>query len=287
MKRVDYEFGDSEERFARRKDRRVPRGHVRKNDLLVDEEYAVASGRRFTDPELQHLYERRKIDELLGEVKGGKEATVYLVSGPEGLMAAKVYADLRVRAFRNDGVYRNGRWIGDPRIEKAISQRSAQGLAAQQDLWVLHEYVQLWELHDAGLPVPKPMIGPDKVDLADAGRVVLMEYVGDDSGPAPRLSDVRLEAAEARAAFAQSVEIAASLNALGKVHGDLSTYNLLWWQEKVVVIDFPQMVDLTENPDALKLLERDVVNLCRTFRSLGIDADARHTLDTVRREGAG
>jgi RIO kinase 1 len=282
LKRVDYEYGDSEERFARRKDRRAPRGRVRTNDLMVDEEVARDSSQRFSDPELQHLFERRKIDELLGEVKGGKEATVYLVSGPEGLMAAKVYADLRARSFRNDAVYRRGRWIGDARMEKAIAQSSAHGLEARQDLWVLHEYVQLWQLHRAGLPVPRPMIGPDMIDLGDAGRVVLMAYIGDETGPALRLSDVRLEPTDARDAFDQSVALARSLYLLGKVHGDLSTYNLLWWQGKVVLIDFPQMVDLAENSEGEKLLERDIANLCRSFRRHGIRADAQQVLATVR-----
>lgn len=273
LKRVENEYADSEESFARRKDRRNPRGHGRKNDLLLDEPQVEASGQRFADPELQHLFERRKIDDLLGEVKGGKEATVYLVSGPEGLMAAKVYADLRVRGFRKDTVYRSGRWIGDSRIEKAIGQRTARGLEAQQDLWVLHEYLQLWELFQAGLPVPKPMIGPDKIDLVDAGRVVLMAYVGDQAGPAPRLADASLAPEEAADAFEQSVEITRALYLLGKVHGDLSTYNLLWWQDRVVLIDFPQMMDLATNQAAEELLERDIVNLCRSFRRLRIDAD--------------
>jgi RIO kinase 1 len=282
LKRVDNEYGDSEERFARRKDRRAPRGRVRKNDLLVDEELAQDSALRFSDPELHHLFERRKIDELLGEVKGGKEATVYLVRGPEGLMAAKVYADLRARSFRNDAVYRKGRWIGDARIEKAIAQGSSHGLEARQDLWVLHEYVQLWQLHRAGLPVPRPMIGPDMIDLGDAGRVVLMAYVGDESGPALRLSDARLERSAALDAFDQSVAVARSLYLLGKVHADLSTYNLLWWQGEVVVIDFPQMVDLAENSEGERLLERDIFNLCRSFRRLGIQADPQRVLATVR-----
>lgn len=296
MKRVDskitadfYDVGihENEDRFSRRKDRRAPRGRQRLKDLLIEEEATLdgeefSNDQRFGDPELQKLFEMRKIDDLIGEVKGGKEATVYLVTGPEGLMAAKVYADLRVRAFRNDDVYRRGRWIGDVRIEKAIAQRSSKGLEAQQDLWVLHEYLQLWELFEAGLPVPRPMIGPDKIDLAHAGRVVLMEYIGDEERPAPRLSDLRLTPEEAESAFEQSVAIARRLHALGKVHGDLSTYNLLWWQDEVVVIDFPQLVEVAENLAASELLERDIVNLCRSFRKLGVRADPVRVSRTVR-----
>ena len=113
----DEEFEDNEERFTRRQ-RRTPRGRQRVTELVARAEpgrVEPAGDVRFNDPELQRLFELGKIDELLGEVKSGKEATVYLVRGERGLMAAKAYADLRVRAFRNDGVYRGGRWIGDAR----------------------------------------------------------------------------------------------------------------------------------------------------------------------------
>ena len=148
---------------------------------------------------------------------------------------------------------------------------------------MFHEYLQLWQLFEAGLPVPEPMIGPDKVDLAEAGRVVLMEYVGDEETAAPRLSDIRLDPEEAADAFEQSVEFARRLRELGKVHGDLSTYNLLWWRGSVVAIDFPQLVEMAENGDAAALLERDIRNLCRSFRRLGVRADPAETLRRVNR----
>ena len=84
-----------------------------------------------------------------------------------------------------------------------------------------------------------------------------MEFIGDEMGAAPRLADTRLELSEAEDAFAQSLNIMVDLLKLGKVHGDYSTYNLLWWEGRVVAIDFPQVVDLEENPEAWDLLERE------------------------------
>ena len=45
------------------------------------------------------------------------------------------------------------------------------------------------------------------------------------------------------------------------VHGDLSTFNILWSNDRAVIIDFPQAVDATANAQAQALLTRDVDNL--------------------------
>lgn len=282
MKRITNDDVATEERFGRRSDRRRPRRKTKREDFYVDPEAATSSADRFTDPELQSLFEQGRFTDLLSELKSGKEATVYLVEGPAGLMAAKIYADLEVRSFKNDSSYREGRFMADERAARAIRSRTRFGLEAQQHSWVVGEYLQLWELWQAGLPVPKPMIGPEMFDINRAGRVVLMELVGDREAPAPRLSDVRLEPAQASAAFEQSVAIAERLNAMGRAHGDLSTFNLLWWQERVVLIDLPQVVMAGENPNYAEFLRRDVASLCKSFRKLGVDSDPERILSRVR-----
>jgi len=58
------------------------------------------------------------------------------------------------------------------------------------------------------------------------------------------------------------------------VHGDLSPYNLLYWEGRIVAIDFPQAVDARVNPAARSLLVRDLENVCGYFSKYGIRADA-------------
>ena len=108
---------------------------------------------------------RGYLDEVIGELKSGKEATVYLGRTRVGLAAVKVYRDLAVRSFKNDARYRVGRYIGDARVEKAIAQRSAFGRRAQGRLWAAHEYAVLWRLWAAGVPVPEPLVAYASVEV--------------------------------------------------------------------------------------------------------------------------
>ena len=61
----------------------------------------------------------------------------------------------------------------------------------------------------------------------------------------------------------------------GLVHGDLSPYNLLLADDRLVVIDLPQLVDLVANPQGFDLLHRDCLNVASWFvrRGLAVDAE--------------
>lgn len=266
---------DNHEYFADRAHRKAlkpPRRQSVKKLLESGQE----QGRAFGDPGLQELYEKEYFSELLWQLRSGKEATLYVVQAsaktaplvrshpsdpacrlphtsnsplPPGergaaesfpLLAAKLYVDSRVRSFKNDALYRQGRYISDKRVEKAIDQRSQFGVSAQNILWVEEEYRQLHALHKAGMAVPRP--------IAHAGNVILMEFIGDDEGPAPRLSEAGLNKEEARDALEQAIHNLGLMLAHGKVHGDYSTFNLLWWEGKAAVIDFPQVVEWDKNP---------------------------------------
>jgi RIO kinase 1 len=57
------------------------------------------------------------------------------------------------------------------------------------------------------------------------------------------------------------------------IHGDLSPYNVLVWDERAIVIDFPQAIDARKNRHGPALLERDVRRICDHFTRYGVDAD--------------
>lgn len=276
MRRVDHDDPyDHDDRQTLRRPRRKPRLKRGPRDLLLavdDPASRATSTTAFADPDLQALFDRGWFDRYLGELKGGKEATVYLVASGDTRYAAKLYADIDARSFRNDRIYWEGTFVGDVRTAKAMRHGTRAGRRARQALWVAREYANLWTLHDAGVPVPRPALGPEPSVYGEAGSVVLMEFLGVDDVPAPRLSDARLAPAEAVRAFDQSVALLVALTRLGKVHGDYSTYNLLWHEGRVRLIDVPQMTDIHGNPRARDLLERDVRSLLASFRGVGAAA---------------
>jgi RIO kinase 1 len=134
--------------------------------------------------------------------------------------------------------------------------------------WTGHEFEMMQHAWRAGVNVPYP-IGP-----RDDG--LLMQFLGNADGAAPRLVDARLGASEMRRARTQLVENLERLVGAGFVHADLSAYNLLWWEDDVWLIDFPQSVDVTTNPHALDYLYRDLTNVGGWFARHGaaFDVDA-------------
>ena len=81
-------------------------------------------------------------------------------------------------------------------------------------------------------------------------------------GPTPRCS---------RELFEQLRETMARLALHGWAHGDLSPYNVLLHEEpRLVVIDWPQIVDIIGNPHGFDFLERDVRNMCALVHEAGV-----------------
>lgn len=231
---------------------------------------------KFENADLNELSRMGFLDELITGIKTGKEASVYLGRNSTGLVAVKMYTDLRVRSFKRDASYREGRYIGDARIQKAIEQGSQAGLNAHQILWVQEEFRQMQYLAEHGVKVPKA--------IAVNGIALVMEFIGDENGnPAPRISDLKMEKTEAEEALRQSVRNLKLIVQSGRVHGDYSTFNILWHNGQAVVIDFPQVLEFKHNPNAEAFLERDVRSLCKSFMKQGVNANELNILREIRK----
>jgi RIO kinase 1 len=230
---------------------------------------------KFTNSDLNNLSKMGFLDELISGIKTGKEGSVFLGRNSDGFVAVKVYTDLRVRSFKRDQLYREGRFIGDSRIEKAIEQGSQKGLDAHQILWVQEEFRQMKHLYEHGVNVPKA--------IAVNGISLIMEFIGDETGnPAPRISDLKMKKEEAEEAFRQSVHNLKLIVRAGRVHGDYSTFNILWHKDMAVVIDFPQVMEFKNNRNAHAFLARDVHSLCKSFTKQGVKAEEARVLRDVR-----
>lgn len=223
------------------------------------------------------FYRDNLISDLTRLVKGGKEANVYCclanpVTGVD-LIAAKLYRPRMLRHLRNDALYKEGRLVLDKDGKELHGGREARAMIKKtrfgQDLgfsnWIMHEFGVQTELYEDGADVPKP--------IAHRGNAILMAYIGDEWGPAPTLSEISIRKEIAPVLFERAMENVRLMLAHHYVHGDLSAYNILFWEDQIRIIDFPQMVDARKNQNAFMLLQRDVQRVCDYFNQYGIGAD--------------
>lgn len=142
--------------------------------------------------------------EVVGVISAGKEATVYLGRIGGAPLAVKVY-----RLYRTS--HRGGRPIkGD-----SMAWRAA------------HEFEMLRQAWKRGARVP--------TQARRMENAFSMRYLGDDSGPAPRLQDVRLE--DAGAFLDATLDGVRALASAGVVHADLSAFNVLVHNDQLRFID--------------------------------------------------
>jgi RIO kinase 1 len=223
-------------------------------------------------------------DTELGVLKTGKEADVHLIEravpGASGVvMAAKRYRDRDHRNFHRDAGYLEGRTVRRSRDQRAMANRSRYGLQVLAGQWAVAEFSVLCELWGRGLPVPYPV----QVD----GTEVLMEFIGTGRVAAPRLAEVRVGRDRFAEYFDQVRDALCALAANGQAHGDLSAYNLLVHEDRVVMIDLPQVVDIVANPRGMDFLDRDCRNICAWFSSRGFAADPDELLALLAAEAFG
>jgi RIO kinase 1 len=223
---------------------------------------------------LGRFYDQDLITDVLYVVRSGKEATVYCCAAHPSTgveyLAAKVYRPRMFRSLRNDAVYRESRVQRDEQGKAVhhgtIKRKSEKGRAVQVASWIEYEYQTQSLLYDSGADVPRP--------FAQIGNAVLMEYIGGEGEGAPLLSEVTLSPVEAQPLFdciVRNIEIGLLHN---RIHGDLSEYNMLYWQGHVKLIDFAQAVDSQHNSDVFTLFCRDVERVCQYFAQYGVEQDA-------------
>src|ERR1700760_2859095 len=210
------------------------------------------------------------VDTELGILKTGKEADVFLLrrgvpqTGPSCLLAAKRYRDAGHRMFHRDSGYVEGRRVRQSRTNRAVANRTAFGREALAGQWARAEFAALVQLYTAGVPVPYP--------VSVVETEVLLEFIGDPDSraAAPRLAELRPSGALLAALWDQLVEALVTLARHGLAHGDLSAYNLLVDQERLVMIDLPQVVDVVANPQGAGYLDRDAENVAGWFAARGL-----------------
>jgi RIO kinase 1 len=237
---------------------------------------------------LGHFYQMHWFDDVLQLIKGGKEASVYLCSGNETTrvshLAAKVYRPRRFRNLRKDHLYRegrerldeNGNAITDDGKQYAMRKRTQYGKQLLHTSWIEHEVKTMQVLKQAGADVP--------VIFASGNNAILMSYIGEAEQFAPALNEVDLDSAEARPLFERVLQNIEIMLAHNRVHGDLSAYNILYWDGEITLIDFPQAISPTENRNAWLIFQRDVTRVCEYFAQQGVQSDPLSIAESLWRK---
>jgi len=245
---IDYADTDAD-RIARERDREFSefRERIKDADQFKVEESVFDEA---TYAALYKLVQAGHIDAFGGPISTGKEANVYTALAGETAVAVKIYR-INASDFKEMSEYLEG----DPRFDRVANNKKAIVMG-----WVRKEFANLGRARQAGVRVPEP--------IAVERNVLVMEYIGTDSGRAKRLTEVEIENPET--AYEVVREYMRRLYDVGLIHGDLSEYNVVFQDGQLVVIDLGQAVTV-HHPNSEDFLERDCENVANFFARQGVD----------------
>jgi len=220
---------------------------------------------------LLQMINRGIVSEIHGCISTGKEANVYdAVTYPDGGQEGQEEVHRAIKVYKTSIlVFKDReRYIaGEFRFRQGYNKSSNRAMVK---LWAEKEMRNLKRLHGAGIPCPEPVY----LKL----HVLVMGFLGDKKGyPAPRLKDVEFDMEEVeqvkrwKELYLRCFAYVRRMYQVCKlVHGDLSEYNMLYWKEKLWLIDVSQSVE-HDHPRSLEFLRMDVKNVTDFFKRKGVD----------------
>lgn len=212
--------------------------------------------------DIKRYLEEGIISEVLGRINEGKEAEIFLARRENKLVAIKLYKDKMNRSFQNKYLYTMPMVQQHRREARAIQKKSNFGIQLEESLWHEREVYMLKLLYKEGVSVPQV--------FETSGSSFIMEYIGDEDNSAYRLGDLRRNLPSPSLVYKQLLKNFEILYSCGVAHGDLSPFNVLWFQGKVVIIDMPQSIFSDSSDHFEKLFARDWDCLAKYFTKLGV-----------------
>jgi RIO kinase 3 len=207
------------------------------------------------------LVDSGMLEEINGCVSTGKEACVY--HAPGGTAEDRVVPpEVAIKVFKttlNEFKNRDKYIKDDYRFKQRFRKQNPRKVI---HMWAEKEMHNLKRLHEGGVPCPSVVLLKK--------HVLLMEFIGKNGRPAPKLSDLSFTDDLLKKAYDQCVE--GMKNMFRKchlVHADLSAFNMLWHNGKVHFIDVSQSVEPT-HPHGFEFLLRDCTNVSTFFTKKGL-----------------
>ncbi len=214
---------------------------------MINKEEWKVYGNVFSKHSLELLFKMKSqgyFEELESTISVGKEANIFsAITKSNDRIIAKIY---RLENCNFNKMYD---YLKDDRRYLSVKRSSRLVVFA----WVQREYKNLLLAREV-IKVPKPITFKD--------NVLLMEFIGDDFA-APELKDLKPK--DPKKFFNKVISNMKKLFDVKLIHGDLSHFNILNYNEEPVFIDFSQSTT-TDSENAPELLKRDVKNICIHFR---------------------
>ncbi|KAL0535490.1 hypothetical protein IC582_029821 [Cucumis melo] len=201
------------------------------------------------------MLNRGVFHDINGCISTGKEANVYHATKSDGQeFAIKIYKT-SVLVFKDRDRYVQG----DYRFRHGYCRHNPRKMVKT---WAEKEMRNLMRLKAAGIRCPTPLLL--------RMHVLVMEFIGKTGWAAPRLKDAALSLNRLRESYLEIIITMRTLYQKCKlVHGDLSEYNILYFEGHLYIIDVSQAVDL-DHPHALDFLREDCLHVSDFFKKHGV-----------------
>ncbi|MBW2994990.1 serine protein kinase RIO [Candidatus Woesearchaeota archaeon] len=203
---------------------------------------------KFTIKTLFDLTGTGFFDALESPIALGKEANIFTALKGKERVCVKIYR-LETCDFRRMYEYIRT----DPRYIELRHHRRKIIFA-----WTQREFRNLLKAREAGIRCPTP--------IKYKNNILVMEFIGENKAY-PLLKD--RPPINPKLFFNLVLDEMKKMCKNDLIHGDLSEYNVLNVNEKPVIIDFSHATQF-KNPEAQMLFDRDIKNICRYFKKLGL-----------------
>ena len=231
--------------------------------LTYQERFKTVKGvfDEFTNRTLFDLENKKIFDELVSPLFVGKESNVFIAKKGVKKLIVKIYN------MQNSNFNKMYDYIRKDTRYQFLRNHRRQIILA----WTQREYKNLIRAKKSKVTVPNV--------IAWKNNIIVEEFIGNEE-PAPPLKDQYPE--NPNKFFKEVIKEMKKMYAGGLIHGDLSSFNILNHNETPVLIDFSQAT-LVKTPNSEELLERDVNNIVKFFKKLGIKANSEEILEKIKK----
>ncbi|MCX6707313.1 MAG: serine protein kinase RIO [Candidatus Woesearchaeota archaeon] len=201
-----------------------------------------------TEAAIFKLMSEGHLDGLESPLSIGKEANIFTAWKAGKRIIVKIYR-LETCDFNKmfDYIRYDTRYLGLKKRKRTVIFS-----------WCQREFRNLLKAREANVRAPTPLTFKD--------NLLVMEFIGDNDA-APKLKDQYPK--DPKKFYDSLVRYVRNFYKAGLVHGDLSEFNILNYNDEPVLIDFSQASPL-RSANSEELLERDIKNINRFFSKIGV-----------------